>query len=78
MKRNLRRYKQIFLDLNATICFNYIEYKTTITVYKMKHHTLPKHSLSCFHLLGECCYVTSVAYRPILTTERLLENTVAL
>ena len=47
-------------------------------MYKMKHHTLPKHSLSCFHLHGECCYVISVAYRPILTTERLLENTVVL
>ena len=30
--------KKMFVDLNATICFNYIEYKTTITMYKMKHH----------------------------------------
>ena len=38
-------------------CFDYIEYKTNITMYNVKYNLLPKYILKLFYSRDECCHV---------------------
>ena len=48
----------LFVNLNVMKFFDNIEYKTAITMYKVKYKLLPKNILKLFYSRDECCHVT--------------------
>ena len=63
----------LFTNLNVIKLFDYTDYKTAITMYKVKHNLLPKTILKLFHLRDEC-YKTerSIKIKYVRTTMKAM------